>query len=343
MNLTIRGIGCLAVALACAVCGMAGAADLAIQSFNGTGQLTFNTLNTDTNYTYRVEWASTPAGPWNNSWDVLAAIQAPGSGIVTCSVPMCYRVVASLTPAAMVQIPAGTNSGIDQFGEYSLTVTAFLMDATEVTKALWDSVYTWAIMNGYEFDNAGSGKAWNHPVQMVNWYDCVKWCNARSQKEGRSPCYTLNGNVYKTGQSSPVCNFAAIGYRLPTMIEWEYAARGGLIGKRFPWGDLIDHGMANYFGYPVFPYDLGYEGLDTRFSIGDIPYTSPAGTFPANGYGLYDMAGNVWEWCWDSSDEYRYIHDGSWADDSEFACCGRRGNWNYPFNAGFGGFRPVRR
>ncbi len=241
------------------------------------------------------------------------------------------------TPAApqgMVRIPGGTNSGTDpDFGAYSLTVEAFYMDATEVTKAQWDAVYAWAVSHGYSFSYAGSGKAANHPVQTVSWYDCVKWCNARSEKEGRTPCYNL---------STWACNFAANGYRLPTVTEWVYAARGGLSGKRFPWGDTIDHARANYYGYPSgYTYDQGYQGYDTRYATGGSPYTSPAGAFAANGYGLYDMAGNVWEWCNDSSGSARRFRGGSWNGTADYARCGYRG-W---FNAGNAlhnyGFRSV--
>ncbi len=247
-------------------------------------------------------------------------------------------------PSGMVRIPGGTNSGTDpDYGAYSLTVETFYMDATEVTKAKWDEVRTWAVSNGYSFDNAGSGKASNHPVQTVNWYDCVKWCNARSQKEGKTPCYTVSGSVYKTGRSAPVCNFSANGYRLPTNTEWEYAARGGLSNMRFPWGDIIDHTRANYYGYPSsYTYDQGYQGYDTRYATGGYPYTSPAGAFSANGYGLYDMAGNVWEWCNDTSGSYRGVRGGSWFDDGAyFLRCGGSG-WDYPdFADSSLGFRAV--
>jgi formylglycine-generating enzyme required for sulfatase activity len=309
------------------------AGDLAIQSFDGTGRLTFNEVSTAE--TYRVEWAPSPSGPWTNftaAAFALDEIVAKGSGIVTCSVPMCYRVVAAVmntptppaTPFGMVLIPAGTNSGTDpDFGAYSLTNAAPLyMDSTLVTKAKWDEVYTWAITNGYTFAHTGSGKAANHPVHTVSWHDCVKWCNARSEKEGRPVSYRVDGAVYRgADNNSVICSVNVAGYRLPTDVEYEYASRGGLKDKRFPWGDTIDHTRANYYSYwsggaPFFSYDTGYSGFDTRYATGGYPYTSPVGSFPANEYGLYDMAGNVWEWCTDWYPGYegshRVLRGGSW-------------------------------
>jgi formylglycine-generating enzyme required for sulfatase activity len=296
-----------------------------ITSFDvtGGGRLTFNEIPSAT--VYRVEWANALTGAWYVGTPGATGIVASGSGqnVVTVGVAQAacfYRVVASMTnatppstPSGMVLIPAGTNSGTDpDSGAYSLTVEAFYMDATEVTKAQWDAVYTWAIANGYTFANAGSGKAADHPVQTVSWYDCVKWCNARSQKEGKTPCYNLNDWS---------CNFSVNGYRLPTNTEWAYAARGGLSSKRFPWGDTISQAQANYTGYPsTFTYDKGYAGRDPKYD--SYPFTSPAGAFAANGYGLYDMAGNVFEWCNDSAGTSRYIRGGSGSYDAEFARCG---------------------
>ena len=222
-----------------------------------------------------------------------------------------------VSEANMVSIPAGTNDVADlDFGDYSLRVDAFFMEATEVTKAQWDRVYSWAVTNGYSFENAGSGKASSHPVHSVSWYDCVKWCNARSEKEGRSPCYTVGNEVYKTGEGRhPACNFTANGYRLPTNDEWEYVARGGLAGGRFPWGDMIAHDNANYCGvnWPGHDADQAY-GFHPDYEVGGYPYTSPVGQFAANGYGMHDMAGNVWEWCWDTQESYRNVRGGSWFD-----------------------------
>jgi len=241
----------------------------------------------------------------------------------------------SPAPSGMVAIPAGTNNGTDpDSGAYSLTVAAFYMDATEVTKAKWNDVYAWAITHGYSFSHSGSGKATNHPVHTVSWYDCVKWCNARSQKEGRTPCYNL-------GDWS--CNFAANGYRLPTNMEWEYAARSGSSSKRFPWGDTISHSQANYHSTTYWVYDTSpTRGDHPTYATGGYPYTSPVGAFAANGYGLYDMAGNVLEWCNDTSGSDRNYRGGCWYTYAGSAQCGDSGGWADPDYANIGlGFRAV--
>jgi len=246
----------------------------------------------------------------------------------------------------MVQIPAGTNAGTDpDFGSYSLTVAQpFYMDRTEVTKAQWDAVYNWAVANGYSFDNAGSGKGSTHPVHTVYWYDCVKWCNARSEKNGKTPCYTVSGSTYKTGQSSPDCNTSADGYRLPTSDEWEYAARGGLENKRFSWGDTITHSQANYYSQNVYGYDTSpTRGYHPDYDDSGTPYTNPVGTFPMNGYGLQGMAWNVWEWCDTASGSLRAIRGGSWNDTAYDLRCGYE-DWHDPVDSYYDvGFRTVSR
>jgi formylglycine-generating enzyme required for sulfatase activity len=240
------------------------------------------------------------------------------------SANMRFKVTAqdmAPAPTGMALIPAGSfqmgncmdpgEGYSDELPVHTVYVSAFYMDKCEVTKAQWDEVYTWAVGQGYSFDYPGSGKAANHPVQAIDWYDAVKWCNARSEKEGRVPAYYTDAAlsvVYKTGQAAPYVRWDR-GYRLPTEAEWEKAARGGVGGHRFPWSDsdTIQHGRANYYSYSAYSYDTSpTRGDHPSFATGGFPYTSPVGYFAPNGYGLYDMAGNVWEWCWDwyASDYY---------------------------------------
>ena len=185
-------------------------------------------------------------------------------------------------------------------------------------------------------------------MHSVNWYDCVKWCNARSEREGRPAAYLVGVSAYKTGQSDSVVRNPVAGYRLPTDLEWEYAARGGATGHRFPWSDSdeIQHARANYFGTRYFAYDTSptwnyHPSLDGQ----ETPKTSPAGSFDSNGYRLLDMAGNVMEWCFNWHSSYlnvaRIACGGSWITYANNCRVGDR-SMNLPDNAlDFIGFRTV--
>jgi formylglycine-generating enzyme required for sulfatase activity len=268
--------------------------------------------------------ASAPSlnGPWLTGLKGLNAITVATDGSIQVTVPInnsgitFYRVlgVPAFNPyAGMALVPAGSFTMGDSSGDgipdamtTDVYVSAFYMDTNLVAYGQWQSVFAYAISNAYTFDDAGSARnnATNQPVQTINWYDAVKWCNARSQQAGLTPIYYTDlalTQVYTNGDTDTVYpNWTANGYQLPTEAQWEKAARGGLSGQRFPWGLTISESQANYEGDTTnFTYDSGPNGYNANFDTGAQPYTSPVGYFPANAYGLNDMAGNVQEWCWD--------------------------------------------
>ena len=340
-----------------------------ITSFSQNGLLVCSNMATGS--VASVEWASSLSGPWHTNWTGLDAVTVDSNGMIQVSVPMFYRVrgVAN-TPPGMALIPAGvftmgdTLDGESDALPTNVTVSAFYLDTNLVSYSQWQSVYYWATTNGYGFVNAGSGKAANHPVQTVDWYDVVKWCNARSQQAGLTPAYYRDAGlmqVFTNGEVTVYVNWTVKAYRLPTEAEWEKAARGGLSGQRFPWGDTISESQANYEGNTNnYSYDLGPNGYNAVGVSSGYPYTTPVGYFAPNGYGLFDMAGNIFEWCWDwygtpygqpttnnptgpGTGNYRVVRGGYWSGPPNHARCPYRTDLNQPLNANVAiGFRCVR-
>jgi formylglycine-generating enzyme required for sulfatase activity len=163
------------------------------------------------------------------------------------------------------------------------------MDVTEVTQGDYMSV-----MRGSreDFSNPSEFPGDALPVENVSWEDAIAYCNALSIREGLEPCYS--GTGYDT-----VCNREAGGYRLPTEAEWEYAARGGAAetnryiysGAGLP--DTISLGDADRIGWY-----LGNSGIPDEDGVKEYR-SHEVKTKEPNGLGIYDLSGNLWEWCWD--------------------------------------------
>jgi formylglycine-generating enzyme len=335
-----------------------------ITKFRADGSMVWSGATPGAIYTVQISTTLAGGGNWVDYNQIVA------SGSVSTNVISSFN-----PPAGMVLIPAGEftiGDTLDVEGDAiptNLTVSAFYMDVNLVSSNQWAGVYIYATIHGYGFVHAGLGKAANHPVQTVDWYDCVKWNNARSAQAGLQPVYYTDAGftqVFTNGDSGTTvyANWGANGYRLPTEAEWEKAARGGLSGQRFPWGNTISESQANYRADPNPPnsggyaYDLGpYTGYNTNFNTGSY-YTSPVDYFAPNGYGLNDMAGNVFEWCWDwyatpyaggtdprgpvESFGYRVVRGGNWVSYADGARCASRSYYSPGYAVSSFGFRCVK-
>ena len=231
----------------------------------------------------------------------------------------------------MVRLPPAGSEAVFVIGENSQTYTAertvspFKINKFETTYALWYAVRLKAETRGYVFANPGQGGSEGRrggeptdadayvPVTAISWYDAIVWCNALSEIENKTPCYSYKGKILHDSTDTAscdlaVCDWKADGFRLPTETEWEYAARvtkGGMQRGDKASGETADEGyedaasVAWYFDNADAARIVGTAG--TVFT----PDAPPApGSGNTNGEGIYDMSGNVLEFCWDWFSDY---------------------------------------
>ncbi|GMU88802.1 MAG: hypothetical protein AMXMBFR49_10100 [Chlorobiota bacterium] len=228
--------------------------------------------------------------------------------------------------------PMGSYDGdSDEKPSSQVTVSSFMISKTEVTQALWESVMG---------NNPSNFKGSNRPVEKVSWYDAVEFCNMLSEKEGLQTAYTGSGdNIH--------CDFTVNGYRLPTEAEWEYAARGGNKSRGYKYSGSNEIGEVAWYG--------GWNKSGNRL---ENDGTSKVGTKQPNELGIFDMSGNVHEWCWDwfgvyssesrtnpqgaTSGSNRVLRGGSWLLIASYCRFVDRGGNDPDFRNYDLGFRLVR-